>query len=177
MIFYTADLHLGHENIISYCNRPFSSVGEMNETIVSYWNAVVRPEDEVYILGDVLFKINSTSPLYLDRMNGKKHLIIGNHDKRNLKIDRFRALFDSIDNYLELTGDGRRVILFHYPIVEWDGYYRGYYHLYGHIHNNDNEANRIMQAVPNAFNAGVDLNDFTPQTLTQLICRNKEKVK
>ena len=145
--------------------------------IVSYWNAVIRPEDEVYILGDVLFKINSSSPLYLDRMNGKKHLIIGNHDKRNLKIDRFRALFDSIDNYLEVIDEDRRVILFHYPIVEWDGYYRGYYHLYGHIHNNDNEANRIMQAVPNAFNVGVDLNDFTPQTLTQLICRNKEKVK
>ena len=177
MIFYTADLHLGHENIISYCNRPFSSVGEMNETIVSYWNAVVRSEDEVYILGDVLFKINSSSPLYLDRMNGKKHLIIGNHDKRNLKIDRFRALFDSIDNYLEVIDEDRRVILFHYPIVEWDGYYRGCYHLYGHIHNSDNEANRIMQAVPNAFNAGVDLNDFTPQTLTQLISRNKDKVK
>ena len=177
MIFYTADLHLGHENIISYCNRPFSSVGEMNETIVSYWNAVVRSEDEVYILGDVLFKINSSSPLYLDRMNGKKHLIIGNHDKRNLKIDRFRALFDSIDNYLEVIDEDRRVILFHYPIVEWDGYYRGCYHLYGHIHNSDNEANRIMRAVPNAFNVGVDLNDFTPQTLTQLICRNKEKVK
>lgn len=70
--------------------------------------------------------------------------------------------------------EGRTVVLFHYPIIEWDGYFSGSYHIYGHIHNNDdNQANQIMQQVKNAFNAGVDVNDFIPQTLSQLICRNQ----
>ena len=51
-------------------------------------------------------------------------------------------------------------------------FFRGAYHLYGHIHNSDNTANKVMSTIPNAFNAGVDLNDFTPQTLSQLIERN-----
>ena len=173
MIYYTADLHLGHENIISYCNRPFENTDEMGEDIVSNWNSVVHENDDVYIIGDVLFKLKNDSPLYLDRMNGIKHLIVGNHDKRNLKKDIFKNLFTSIDDYLLIEDEGRKVVLFHYPIIEWDGYFRGAYHIYGHIHNSDNTTNKIMKTVPNAFNAGVDVNDFTPQTLSQLIARNK----
>lgn len=176
MIYYTADLHLGHENVIRYCDRPFSNAEEMGEAIVSNWNSVVREKDEVYIIGDVLFKLKNDSPLYLDRMNGTKHLITGNHDVRNLKKDRFRELFASVNDYLIIDDEGRKVVLFHYPIVEWDGYFRGAYHIYGHIHNSDNTANRIMGNIPNAFNAGVDLNDFTPQTLSQLIGRSKARL-
>ena len=176
MIYYTADLHLGHENVIRYCDRPFSNAEEMGEAIVSNWNSVVREEDEVYIIGDVLFKLKNDTPLYLDRMNGTKHLITGNHDVRNLKKDRFRELFASVNDYLIIDDEGRKLVLFHYPIVEWDGYFRGAYHIYGHIHNSDNTANRIMGNIPNAFNAGVDLNDFTPQTLSQLIGRSKARL-
>ena len=172
MIFYTADLHLSHEAVIRYCGRPFETAEEMNEAIVANWNAVVKKSDDVYIIGDVLFKLKTDSPLYLDRMNGVKHLIIGNHDRQNLKKDRFRELFASIDEYLVIDDEGRRVVMFHYPIVEWEGFFRGAYHLYGHIHNSDNTANKVMSTIPNAFNAGVDLNDFTPQTLSQLIERN-----
>lgn len=174
MIFYTADLHLSHEAIIRYCGRPFETVEEMNETIVNNWNAVVGKKDEVYVIGDVLFKLKAGSQLYLDRMNGVKHLIRGNHDKQNLKKERFAEQFASIDDYLVIDDEGRKVVLFHYPIVEWEGYFSGAYHIYGHIHNSDNEANRIMKNIPNAFNAGVDLNDFTPQTLSQLIARNQK---
>ena len=172
MIFYTADLHLSHEAVIRYCGRPFETAEEMNEAIVANWNAVVGKSDDVYIIGDVLFKLKTDSPLYLDRMNGVKHLVIGNHDRQNLKKDRFRELFASIDEYLVIDDEGRRVVMFHYPIVEWEGFFRGAYHLYGHIHNSDNTANKVMSTIPNAFNAGVDLNDFTPQTLSQLIERN-----
>ncbi len=172
MIYYTADLHLGHENVIRYCDRPFNNAEEMGEAIVSNWNSVVKEDDEVYIVGDVLFKLNSTSPLYLDRMKGIKHLIVGNHDKRNLKKERFTSLFASINDYLVINDEGRTVVLFHYPISEWDGYFANAYHIYGHIHNSNNVANKVMSRIPNAFNAGVDLNEFTPQTLSQLISRN-----
>lgn len=174
MIFYTADLHLSHEAIIRYCNRPFETVEEMNETIVRNWNAVVRKPDDVYIIGDVLFKLKESSPLYLDRLNGIKHLIRGNHDVQNLKKERFAEQFASIDDYLVIRDQQRKVVLFHYPIVEWEGYFDGAYHMYGHIHNSDNKANQIMKDIPNAFNAGLDLNDFTPQPLSQLIERNKK---
>lgn len=173
MIYYTADLHLGHEAIIRYCGRPFETVEEMGEAIVSNWNAVVGKTDDVYVVGDVLFKLKMDSPLYLDCMNGTKHLITGNHDRRNLKKERFVSLFATIDDYLLLDDEGRKVVLSHYPIVEWDGYFRGSYHIYGHIHNSNNFANQVMSKLPNAFNAGVDVNDFTPQTLSQLIARNK----
>ena len=173
MIYYTADLHLGHEAIIRYCNRPFTTIDEMGEAIVNNWNAVVGKNDDVYVVGDVLFKLKTDSPLYLDRMNGTKHLITGNHDRRNLKKERFVSLFATIDDYLLLDDEGRKVVLSHYPIVEWDGYFRGSYHIYGHIHNSNNFANQVMSRLPNAFNAGVDVNDFTPQMLSQLIARNK----
>ncbi|MBR1393792.1 MAG: hydrolase [Ruminococcus sp.] len=174
MIYYTADLHLSHEAIIKYCGRPFETVEEMNEAIVSRWNEVVRRTDDVYILGDVIFRVKEDTPLYLDRMNGVKHLIVGNHDVKNLKKQRFAEMFATVDHYLVIRDQKRKVVLFHYPIVEWDGFFDGAYHIYGHIHNNDNQANRIMKNIPNAFNAGLDLNDFTPQTLSQLIERNKQ---
>ncbi|MDE5853680.1 MAG: hydrolase [Ruminococcus sp.] len=174
MIFYTADLHIGHTNIMKLSNRPFKTVEDMNETLVNNWNSVVMEDDDVYILGDVFFKLNSHPEMYLKRMNGKKHLIVGNHDKQYLEKEMFVNQFATINDYLVINDENRKVVLFHYPILEWDGYFRGYYHVYGHIHNNDNNlANQIMKKVPNSFNAGVDVNDFIPQTLTQLIKRNQ----
>lgn len=173
MIYYTADLHMGHANIMRLSNRPFASVEEMNEALVNNWNAVVSENDDVYILGDVMFKMSSRPDNFLHRMKGRKHLIVGNHDRQNLKKEAFTSCFDSINDYLCIEDEGRKVVLFHYPILEWDGYFRGHYHIYGHIHNSDNFANRVMMQVKNAFNAGVDVNDFIPQTLSQLIRRNQ----
>ncbi|SDB39742.1 hypothetical protein SAMN02910317_01962 [Ruminococcaceae bacterium FB2012] len=120
----------------------------------------------------MIFKLKADSPIYLDRLNGIKHLIIGNHDRHNLKNDRFREQFASVDEYLVINDQERKVVMFHYPIAEWEGFFHGAYHIYGHIHNSDNTAKTVMEMIPNAFNAGVGLNDFTPQTLSQLIARN-----
>lgn len=167
MIYYTADPHFGHEAIIRFCHRPFADVEEMNRVLMENWNSVVQAEDEVYLLGDVFFK--GRPEQILPRLNGKKHLIIGNHDRRHLQKGNFNRHFESIQEYLCIDDNGRRVVLFHYPIYEWDGFFRGSYHLYGHVHNS--EVNRIMLRQERAFNAGVDLNDFTPQTLDSLIRR------
>lgn len=174
MIFYTADLHMGHQNILKLSNRPFATIEEMHRVLVENWNAVVQENDEVYIVGDVIFRSNDHPEQYLKQMKGIKHLIVGNHDRQNLKKETFTNWFASIQEYLCIEDEGRKVVLFHYPILEWDGYFRGSYHIYGHIHNSDgNYANQIMGQVKNAFNAGVDVNDFTPQTLSQLISRNE----
>lgn len=172
MIFYTADLHLFHKNIISMCNRPFESLEMMHQVIAENWNHVVTDEDEVYIVGDVYLKFNTETELYLKALHGRKHLITGNHDKAHLKKENFRNLFASISNYSEIRDENRKVILFHYPILEWDGYFRDTYHVYGHIHNSDNNfANQIVkqEQFKNAFNAGVDVNHFTPKILTEWI--------
>ena len=79
--FWTSDLHLGHVNIIRYCHRPFADVDEMNECLIQRWNETVTPTDEVWVLGDfALGQIAHTLPMAL-RLNGRKILVTGNHDR------------------------------------------------------------------------------------------------
>lgn len=79
--FWTSDLHFGHANIIRYCNRPFADVDAMNEALVERWNETVRPDDEVWVLGDfALGKIADTLPI-AHRLHGAKVLVAGNHDR------------------------------------------------------------------------------------------------
>ena len=174
MIFYTADLHLWHSNIIKYSNRPFSSTDEMHETIIANWNGVVGNADTVYILGDVGFTNASTWGTVLNKLNGEKHLILGNHDHKRIKTTNLSQYFKSVNNYLEIKDNGRLVILFHYPILEWDGFFRGAYHIYGHIHNNENKTKDILRTLDRAYNAGIDVNGYTPKTLDQLIELNSK---
>jgi calcineurin-like phosphoesterase family protein len=80
--FYTADLHLGHENIIKYCSRPFSNVSEMDKTIIDNWNYMVSSNDIVYVLGDFTLKNLAVAMNYLLRLNGNIKLLPGSHDQR-----------------------------------------------------------------------------------------------
>ena len=80
--FFTSDLHFGHKNIIKYCNRPHSSVDIMNERIVELWNRYIPEDADVFILGDVAFSMSKNKIReILNSMNGRKHLVIGNHDE------------------------------------------------------------------------------------------------
>lgn len=93
-VYFTADLHFGHRNVITYCSRPWNSVEEMNEGLVARWNATVRPEDTVYVLGD--FSMNAGDmELYTPRLNGTKVLVVGNHDMcfqlKQQQVDRYIA--------------------------------------------------------------------------------------
>ena len=173
-IFYIADTHLGHGNILRLNNRPFYNVFEMNDTIIKNWNNRVRPEDDIYIIGDFSYKSKESGAGIVQKLNGRKHLIIGNHDKHNLKDPNFRKCFVEIRDMVDIMDNGRRVIMCHYPIIEWDGYFRGSYLVYGHIHNNTtNNAYKCMKNLENALNAGVDINQFMPVTLDELIMNNK----
>ena len=169
MIYYTADLHFGHENVIRFDNRPFSSVEEMDEELIKRWNDKVKWSDTVYILGDVCMKTKNNAIHYISRLAGKKHLIIGNHDGVILKNKDARNMFESI-SHMDYFRDGDKyVCLCHYPIVEWRGYHHGGWHLYGHIHNNRQEAYEIMKHKERARNAGCMLTDYTPVTLDELM--------
>jgi calcineurin-like phosphoesterase family protein len=79
--FFTSDTHFGHARIIELSNRPFGSVTEMNEMLVHNWNALVRPDDTVYHLGDVALGPIEDSLKYIERLNGDIKLVVGNHDR------------------------------------------------------------------------------------------------
>lgn len=107
MIFFTSDLHLGHENCIRLCNRPFSSIEEMDETLIENWNHKVTGKDTVYILGDLIYRSQKPPEEYLRRLRGKKHLILGNHDRGWIGVVRQNdSLKASITCCMSQTGSG-----------------------------------------------------------------------
>ena len=133
----TSDLHFGHERIKIFCPKTrerFKDVTHMNETMISEWNAFVQPEDLVYILGDVAFTSTADAIKILKRLNGDKILIEGNHDRKHLKDIHFRNCFKEVHKYLDINYNGTKVVMSHYPFLEWDQMYRGSVHFYGHLH-------------------------------------------
>lgn len=172
MIYYTSDLHFYHYNILRLCNRRYNTIEDMNGDLIKRWNIKVNPNDDVYILGDMFFKFEDIQQVkdILKMLNGKKHLIRGNHDKF-LNSLNWRDYFESVDAYKEISDNDRMVCLFHYPIEEWNGYYRNSYMLYGHVHENMAD----IKKHPRKFNVGVDVNDFEPKTLDELIKESNTK--
>lgn len=138
----TSDLHFSHKSISSFCpstrghwdsrNDP----QKMDRDMIQMWNAEVSPEDTVYILGDVAFCSPQDATAILKQLNGKLILIEGNHDNANLRDRGFRACFKEVHNYLRMNWNGHTIIMFHYPIYEWDKMHRGSIHFHGHLHQN-----------------------------------------
>ena len=102
--------------------------------MVEEWNDRVQTEDTVYILGDVAFMSGSDAGRMMRRLNGRKILIEGNHDRKTLMDATFVNSFAEIHQYLSITYDGHKIVMFHYPIAEWDQMHRGALHFYGHLH-------------------------------------------
>lgn len=169
MNFYIADTHFGHDNIRRLANRPFDTVEEMDKTIISNWNSRVTDNDDVYILGDFSFK--SKDPIaYLRQLRGCKHLIVGNHDNKLLKDPDCKNYLTEIVDIKMVNDNGTQIVCCHYPMVEWNGYYRNVLHFYGHIHNNfSNETNQYISKIRNAYNVGVDIIGYAPQTLEEIL--------
>ena len=181
MDYFIADLHFGHNNIIKLCNRPFSSVDEMDEAFVSAWNAKVKKKaDTVYIVGDLVWE--KADPLkYIRRLNGHKVLITGNHDKKWLTKNDYSEYFDQIVPYLEIKSNNVDITLCHYPMLEWKnsrklGSKKLGYLIHGHIHNRYCDDYKTLFMMPHALNAGVDINGFAPVSFEELI-KNNESYK
>ena len=120
--FYISDLHFGHANVIKFDNRPFENLEEMHNTIITNWNNTVTNEDTVYILGDFCWGVDSAWPQYLEQLKGKKVLVQGNHDIKN-PSKQIKKYFLDIKPYKEITDEGRRVIMCHYPMPMYRGAY------------------------------------------------------
>lgn len=180
MIRYIADMHFDHADILAYDNRPFLSVAEMNEAMIQNWNAVVSPDDLTWILGDFCAGGAERWREILGRLNGKKALIIGNHDAPEAVAGTKDLLADAAE-YREIIDGGRSVVLCHYPIPFFRDHYFGRYHIYGHVHTGFewNIAENCARLIRNLYarsdvcrmiNAGAMLPymAYTPRSLDEL---------
>ena len=134
----TSDLHFGHRNIMSFCPqsraRFRNDLDYMNEAMIKEWNDLIAVDDTVYILGDVAFLPAQKATECMQRLHGTKILVEGNHDRKLLKDAEFRAEFSEVHKYLDITYNGTKIVMFHYPIAEWDQMHRGAVHFHGHLH-------------------------------------------
>lgn len=182
--YYTADLHLGHANVITFDKRPFADLNEMHQTIIDRWNATVKTDDTVFVVGDFCWAKESEWPFYLGLLAGQKVLIRGNHDPREFS-QTVKRFFQDIKDYKEITDSGKHVILSHYPIPFHKADYNpDCWMLYGHVHVTreqklmDQLRREIKSSckergdcVGNWINVGCMMPwmDYTPRTLNELI--------
>ncbi len=148
MRYYIADQHFYHDNLNDRMDRRGFESGEaMNEYMICQWNSRVRPKDEVVILGDFCISPKGEDAnAILSRLNGRKYLVVGNHDKYLNSKDFDPKHFQWITPYREMKDNKRKVILSHYPIMCYNGQYRRdsegnprTWMLYGHVHNTFDE--------------------------------------
>ena len=175
--WFTSDYHLGHRNILHLCERPFADSEEMAAEIVSRHNARVREDDVVYDLGDFAFRCTAEYAVnWLTRFNGKRHIVLGNHDKP-LRQAHKRGLLDELiaAGRLTLIGEqdariqtgirvnirGQEIVLAHYAQRTWHGAFRGGWHLFGHSHGN-------LEPYHKSIDVGVDVHDFSPVSFSEL---------
>jgi calcineurin-like phosphoesterase family protein len=160
--FVTSDLHLGHVKMLSFINpdgtpvRPFSSIEEMHETFIERFNQVVKPKDRLYILGDVV--IPRAALQLLDRFNGNKVLILGNHDIYRAKD--YLRYFEDVRGAFYRDG----LIFTHIPVhpANLSGRYVGNVHGHLHWHEVRHEDGSLDTRY---FNTCVERNDFSPVPL------------
>lgn len=201
MRYYIADSHFFHGNLNTKMDhRGFGSVEEMNAYMLKQWNAKVRKNDDVVILGDLSWgKAEETNAL-LEQLNGRLYLIQGNHDRFLKNKDYNASRFVWIKPYEELQDNKRRVILCHYPIMCYNGQYRvdeqgnpKNYMLYGHVHDTYDQrlieqfqditrssmrelAGGEIRTIPsNMINCFCMYSDYTPLTLDEWIVCDRER--
>lgn len=130
----------------------------MDNAIIELWNKKVKQNDIVYILGDFSFYKGEETNEILRKLKGRKILIIGNHDHQYLNDLNFDTnLFEKITQYEETIINKKRIIMFHYPIIDWNCKFYNSIHLYGHVHDIDNKDTRYMNEEKNCYNVGFDI--------------------
>lgn len=181
--FFISDLHFGHKNCLAFDNRKFLNIEEHDEFLIERWNAVVGDHDDVWILGDISWYPPTKTIEIFKRLNGTKHLCIGNHDEKLLRNRDVRNLFAEIVDYKELSiGTDRGIVLCHYPIPCFKNHYYGWIHLYGHVHNSFEwnimeqvkyEMSALYDKPCRMFNVGCMIPgmDFTPKTIEEILER------
>ena len=189
MIYYISDTHFGHKGVINFDKRPFSDINEMEAILIANWNNKVTNQDTIYILGDFCFEKESEWLRLLNQLKGKKVLIKGNHDLKNMSSS-LKNKFQDIKDYKEindtLNNENVKVILSHYPIPFYKkDYSNKVYHLYGHLHNTIEEMymqkfRKIILSTDDRdissnkcqfYNCWCGFYNYTPVTLKEIVTK------
>jgi len=160
--YFTSDQHLGHSNIIKFCNRPFDNVEAMTETLLANHNSLVNDGDSVYHLGDLFWKSFSITDAmsYMSRAKGIHYRIRGNHDELFDRWPELRSMFRWSKDLTELKLDGYpKLILCHYALREWHSKDNGSWHLFGHSHGQLKDDDTMSMDV------GVDACNYHPVSI------------
>lgn len=186
-VFFTSDLHFGHENVLRFDNRPFQTVEEMDAELIRRWNAKVGKGDLVYVLGDFIWKTSTdNAPALIKSLNGQIVLIKGNHDRflHNAAAKKALAGLKDYDDINVTLSDGtsRRCILCHYFMPFYIGHRYNAIHLHGHSHNTEeaDEERRIVKELKDkgyalkVYNVGCMYWDYEPVTLDEILQRETE---
>ena len=161
-MFFTSDTHFNHAAILGLCGRPFADIAAMDRALVDNWNAVVRPVDDVWHLGDFAHRGDDRAiERIFKRLHGRKRLIVGNHDgKATLSLPWMEPPI-----HMRTIGAGRqRIVLCHCGLRTWPGYHRGALHLYGHSHGR-------LPGNSRSLDVGVEAWDYRPASLDEVLAR------
>lgn len=164
--WFTSDQHFGHENIIKLCERPFSSAEEMDEYMIGQWNSVVDVDDRVVHIGDLYWGRDVAVKRRLrDRLHGRIVLVAGNHDRPQLMladglVDEVLPLIHT-ECIVDSSGKERRIVCCHYPLQEWDQFFRGSIHIHGHCHGNNPGQVKLSGDIKR-LDVSVDCHNFLP---------------
>ena len=178
MIWFSSDLHIGHDKDFIYKPRGFDSIEEHDKILLSNWNSIVSEDDTVYLLGDLMLNDNEHGIDLLKRLNGHIELIIiGNHDT-DTRIDLYHKEICKLTRYAVLLQDKKwRFFLSHYPTItaNFDDNKRHLplMNLFGHTHQKDMFYNNN----PYMYNVGLDAHNMFPVNLEQIKEDIRNKVR
>lgn len=161
-IWFSADLHLLHPKIVNICDRP-TTMEEHDEWLIERINEKVSKRDTFYILGDVSMGDKIKTEKLLDRINGNKILIAGNHDNNILTSTRFGEIKLIKDfTFNSPSFPNIHIVLCHYPMLSWNRKIFGAMHLFGHVHGR-------LEGVGLSLDAGVDAHNYYPISLEEVL--------
>jgi calcineurin-like phosphoesterase family protein len=163
MLYFTSDTHFGDPRVLRIDRRPFPSVAAHDEGLVELWNATVGDGDEIWHLGDFMRGGGKSTDALLARLNGTKHLIIGNNDAPEAIAS---SGWTSVQHYAELRIDGRLVVMCHYPFRTWNRIGDKSIDLHGHSHGR-------LKPMTRQYDVGVDARDLRPVTFEELTGRRR----
>lgn len=167
-IWYTADTHFGHENIIPFAGRPFRTANHMDKVLIENMWKVVQPDDSLYIVGDFAFGPTAKDPEWLQMIFGQlpgaeQHLVVGNHDHALTQA----LPWTTVTHLTEVADNGKTNVLCHYPMITWNGARKGALQIFGHVHSQ-------WYGTRNAVNVGVDVWNYTPVALPDIVGRTRK---
>lgn len=164
MIYFISDTHFADPRVLRIDRRPFPDMVQHDVALIRNWNAIVDEEDEVWHLGDFMSARGGDCDQLLSRLNGRKHLVIGNNDPVTTAT---AAGWASVQHYAEILLDGRLLVLCHYPFRTWNKMGKKSINLHGHSHGR-------LKPMPRQFDVGVDARGLGPVSLQMLLTSSRQ---